>query len=101
VKKMVSVPRIKRKIKKFLKSKWTKTVLLSIVVFMAFTFLTSLVSFIIVVNRVSDIMLLFKASILINIIIYPLWFLECLRVIEKYEIKRKAKRNKRRYEETP
>jgi len=94
------VPRIKRKIKKFFKNKWFKVVLLSIGVFAVFTLIAFFIPSLLVAVSGGSLStgLLLKASLLINAIIYPLWFKECLRVVERYEAKRKT--NKRKHKKT-
>lgn len=91
-------PRTKRKIRKILKSKWTKTVIFSLMVFFVlFTlgFLIPMLIMVILDGAIGTILLL-KASLIINAIVYPLYFKQCLEIVEKRETNRRAK--KRRHE---
>lgn len=98
--KVVLDPRTKRKIKKILKSKWTKTVIVSVGVYIVLAALGLLLPMAIVAIAGGTVkaVLLFKASLIINAIVYPLWFKQCLVAVEKHEATRRT--NKRRHKES-
>ena len=95
--KVVLDPRTKRKIKKILKSKWTKTALISIGVYILLTAFGLLIPMAIVAiaGGTMNAILLLKASLIINAIIYPLWLKQCLTAVENHEANRRT--NKRRH----
>jgi hypothetical protein len=96
VKKAASVARIKRKTKKLLKNKWVKTALISIAVFIV----AGIVMFFVPVALMKLIFLfapaatiptykvIFLAVILLDIILFPLYFLDTFKVITKREADR-------------
>ena len=101
--KVVLAPRTKRKIKKLLKSKWIKAVLLSFAVFGCLLFLSwitpvLLTSAIAGDEEVASPQTFFKIALLVNVIIYPLWFKQCLTAVERREAVRRT--SQRRHKKT-
>lgn len=95
-----SAQRIKRKLKKFFKSKWIKALILAFAVFAALAVGSFAITMLIVqiVGGTIAATTLLKASVLISAIVTPLMFKECLGFVERSEVIRRA--NKRRHKAT-